>query len=294
MTLEFFPKTLQKLILLVVIASFFVTPGFAQKADTKPAPTKEVSKAPKMPPMDQLKQANKKNFERLTSPESPPNGKVDNAENSIKTILNDRKYNDSGIAKERNWFADSLKRVTTAIENALRGIFDRPSPNVNLPESTPNIISVIAWIFFGGALIAFFTWGILWLSKRISPASKLNLGGMLGEDEPDRTADEWIVESDRLASEGKYREAVRCLYLACLVRFDEAHVARFLRQETNWEHLRRIQTSAKLPTGIDFKPPTQKFDEIWYGFNTNGQPDVDDFKAIYLEICQKLKIQAAA
>jgi hypothetical protein len=119
------------------------------------------------------------------------------------------------------------------------------------------------------------------------------VGGILEDDEPERTADQWLLQAEKLEAEGKYREAVRCLYLACLVRYDDGRVARFRRHETNWEHLYRIEGSSLNP-GLDFRTPTQRFDKVWYGYQVNGPSDVQEFREVYQRLCDQLQLKTAA
>ena len=116
---------------------------------------------------------------------------------------------------------------------------------------------------------------------------------MLAEDEPERTRDEYLDEADRLVGLGQYREAVRCLYLASLLAFDEAGIARFVRGQTNWEHLRRIEESDKMPTDLDFRPATQKFDVVWYGMKVNGMDDVGAMRFWYEQTIDRVRKKAA-
>ena len=112
---------------------------------------------------------------------------------------------------------------------------------------------------------------------------------MLEDDEPERSLDEWLAEADTLQAQGRYREAVRALYLASLLRFDEARVARFQRGQTNWEHLTRIEASPTMPKDLDFRATTRLFDRIWYGRIVRGKEDVDQFRAWYLNITNTLR-----
>jgi hypothetical protein len=86
---------------------------------------------------------------------------------------------------------------------------------------------------------------------------------------------------------------VRCLYLACLLRLDDAGVARFDRSETNWEHLYRIERSPSKPTGLGFRAPTIAFDRVWYGHNVRGLSDVHEFRMWYVGVQEALKERAA-
>jgi hypothetical protein len=191
-------------------------------------------------------------------------------------------YRDAGVDEESNWLGRSLSRLRN-----LR-------PNLRLPAGP----TTSGFLAFGNVLI-YLMWGLLGLGiayllylalRHVRWRNTLarRARAVLEDDEPDRTLDEWLDQADALASEGKHREAVRALYLACLLRFDEHRVARFVRGETNWEHLARIRASDHLPSDVDFRPPTQAFDRIWYGKLTRGQADVDQFRVWYQEITSKL------
>ena len=111
---------------------------------------------------------------------------------------------------------------------------------------------------------------------------------IVDDDEPLRSADAWIEEADRLVAEGRYREAVRGLYVAGLMRFDEAGVARFDRNQTNWEHLRRIEASPKRPEDSDVRGATGRFDRCWYGHLPTTDGDAATMRAWYNGLVAKL------
>jgi hypothetical protein len=140
---------------------------------------------------------------------------------------------------------------------------------------------VIAFLVFA---LKRFVW-----SKRLERKAK----ALLDEDEPERTLDEWLELADRLERQGKYREAVRCLYLACLLKIDEARIARFERSQTNWEHLARIEASPARPSDLEFREPTRAFDNIWYGMRVNGSEDVMRFRAWYRQVTESVRAKAA-
>jgi hypothetical protein len=144
---------------------------------------------------------------------------------------------------------------------------------------------VAAVIFFLVLAFRHFSW---------KKTLKRKSSALLEEDEPERSADEWLRLAEGLSLQGRYREAVRCLYLACLLRIDEAKVARFIRSETNWEHLARIQASAKRPPSLDILAPTRAFDQIWYGHRVRGEADVDQFKIWYEEVVASLRAAEVA
>jgi hypothetical protein len=199
-----------------------------------------------------------------------------------KTIKQSPFYSDQGVDRKKNWLADSLDR--------LKNIRLNLQPKTTASTGTGilgGVFVTLIWCLLAAgviALIYFAVRHIQWQGKLTRKAKTL-----LEEDEPDRTLDEWLQLADEHAAAGRFRQAVRALYLACLLKFDEADVARFDRGETNWEHLARIEESEKLPADIDFRTPTKRFDTIWYGHQTNGMPDVELFRAWYQGITESLK-----
>lgn len=201
----------------------------------------------------------------------------------IKEIKSSPLYRDPGVQDQSNWLDGAIKRLLELI----------PKPQPRNPVGSmslgavPNFIIPIIWFLLAAAVVLFGYFAIRHFQWR--SALKRKSKAMLEEDEPERTLDEWLAQADQLAQQGRYREAVRAMYLSCLLKFDEANVARFIRAETNWEHLNRIQMSSRRPPNIDFLPPTRAFDNIWYGHHVRGQQDVDEFKAWYQEITAILR-----
>lgn len=194
-------------------------------------------------------------------------------------------YRDPGLQGSSNWLQQALAHLADLIkirpQRTNASSFDLPSAGILGPIMIYAVIAVLV------GLIGLFLYHVArhfgWQKRLRRRASAL-----LEDDEPERTADEWLRLSDGLTQQGRFREAVRCLYLACLLRFDEANVARFHRSQTNWEHLSRIQVSPNLPPGLDFLPQTQSFDRIWYGYKLRGVEDVDQFRSWYGEIVNAL------
>jgi hypothetical protein len=199
-------------------------------------------------------------------------------------------YKDDQL-QSSNWFGKAAENLIRMIKGWFN--FKMPKsegPNLKFGELGAWFVYVMWGVLF--ALVAVFAYlAIRHARWRFNLKRKAK--AILEEDEPERTLDEWLERANLLEAEGRYREAIRCLYLACLLKFDEARVARFERGQTNWEHLHRIQASPKLPPDLDFQPTTESFDRIWYGMKTSGKPDVDRFRDWYLEISRKVMLKAA-
>lgn len=223
-------------------------------------------------------------------------GKVEKPSAEAKKILSSPEFRDTGATTTRNWFARSLNRLGEALvgflENLLR--MNAPKNGVNMPNLgigpglIQGVIILLAVLLLGGLVYFLARWK--WAPKAVKKGG----GGLLDEDEPDRSADEWLEMADTLESEEKHREAVRCLYLACLVRLDEHKVAAFMRGETNWEHLRRIHASRSRPSGWEFRTATQRFDLVWYGRVVKGSEDSIWFRTFYQDLISRLQSKAEA
>jgi hypothetical protein len=205
------------------------------------------------------------------------------AKKEVEEIKANPLYRDQGLKDQSNWFDGAIKR--------LMNLFKRPETKRNIgPSMTPfafGWLVPVMWILLAAAVLVFgyfvfrhFSW---------KGALKRKAKAMLEDDEPERTLDEWLALADEHYAAGRYREAVRAMYLSCLLKFDEAGIARFIRGETNWEHLARIMASPKKPASIDFRPPTQMFDRIWYGYHVRGPEDVQQYRAWYEQISEALK-----
>lgn len=209
-------------------------------------------------------------------------------------ILADPTYKDAGLKEDSNWFSTAFQSLVERFFEWLASLFDRPDVQfqpTGLPAGLSQaVMTTVIWIL----AIALLSFLVYFLVKVRRGKQATRGGGLLDDDEPDRTADEWLERADGFAAEGKYREAVRCLYLAALMRFDDARVATFRRHETNWEHLRRIEGSSRLPQGVEFRSPTKHFDEIWYGEKTRGMADVEMFREIYKSLLLRLGLTKGA
>ncbi len=193
---------------------------------------------------------------------------------------------DPGISHDSNW----LGRVIQRLKNWRIPRNDRTGDLDSLVALGPALILLVK-VVLGLLLAGFLIFAVCQFRWR--RGLRRRAAALLEESEPERTPDGWLERGEGLAAEERYREAVRCLYLACLLRFDEHGVARFERHETNWEHLVRISTSPKLPAALDFRPPTAAFDRIWYGQRVRGRGDFDAFRAWYSQIVSALEARAA-
>jgi len=136
-----------------------------------------------------------------------------------------------------------------------------PRPSAAPQVGIGNWVTALMWI----ALAVLAALAVFLLARNVRFSGPRRKKEALAPDEPLRSSDAWLEEANALIAAGRYREAVRGLYVAGLMRLDEAGVARFDRHETNWEHLRRIEASPRRPAGVEARGATGVFDRCWYG-----------------------------
>lgn len=181
-------------------------------------------------------------------------------------------------SKESNWLARAFEKIKKAPASKPEPKNPGLEPGVNV-NWLSGVITILLYAAVGAALaLAIWATRGIWQRDR---KGKGKAGALLDEDEPNRRADEWLEQAEALAAQGKYREACRSLYLAMLVRLDEARIMRFDRSETNWEHLNRLQGIPTRPAGVEIGAATKKIDLVWYGHRCEGLSDVDWFKSEY-------------
>jgi hypothetical protein len=213
------------------------------------------------------------------------------AAGQISTIVSGRLYKGSGTRTDSNWVGNSMSKLGKLLPK-----FRLPEQSDSKQGSSPaesggmapvnlSWLGPVLWVIMGLVLLGLIYYVISVF--RFKAGLKRKTKTVLEEDEPERSLDEWLELANRLEAEGKFRETIRCLYLACLMRFDEAGVARFVRSETNWEHLRRIQASPKNPD-LDFLALTRRFDHAWYGYRAKTAADVEPFRTGYQSVAEAL------
>lgn len=206
-------------------------------------------------------------------------------------------YQDAERRQQANW----LEKGTESFRKWIQGITDRkdemPQPNLQGPSlppmSLPEWFIVVLWVLLGLTLLT----GIVMIARAVKFggfAGRSRVRGSLASEEEDSlTLDEWLQRADRFASEGDHRQAVRCLYVAMLVRLDETGAIRFIRTDTNWEHYYAYRRYLSGRGEDLLREPTTRFDVAWYGHSEVGTSDSAWFRERYLHLADTLKRGAA-
>lgn len=205
----------------------------------------------------------------------------------VSAIKSSTFYRDSGVRESSSWLTEALKKL-----DELRLKNQKPREPIGaLPSWLGQAFVYLMWTVIGVVVSLLLFFGFQHLAWKRSLARKA--GAIIEADEPERSLDEWLELADQHAAAGRFREAVRAMYLACLLKFDESRIARFDRGQTNWEHLHRIEASPRLPEGIEFRTTTKAFDRIWYGRAATHQEDVDRFRHWYIALKSATEVRAA-
>ncbi|HLO99745.1 MAG TPA: hypothetical protein VK171_14220 [Fimbriimonas sp.] len=199
----------------------------------------------------------------------------------IAEIKSNEVYESERKLSGSSWFEKLMKKLRAPEVNTPK--VDGPSVEVGWLEG---VIKFFYWTMvvaaIGAAVYVVYKLPIKW--NKIARSKKVTRGGMLEDGEELKSEDEYALAAEALVQEGRYREACRAYYLASLLRIDALRIARFEPAQTNWEHLRRIESSRKRPEGFEFREITKKFDYAWYGYEAKTELDVVPFRRAYSEI----------
>ena len=141
--------------------------------------------------------------------------------------------------------------------------------------------TLVGWAVIGGGGLLLILLLSYWLRRLLAGM----LGGR-GRGDPlavegglPATAAQARQQASQLAESGNFREAVRRLYLAALLRLRERDLIRFDSSLTNREVLARVGANA--PARSHLEPVIETFDRVWYG---EQEPDEATFRAYSREI----------
>jgi hypothetical protein len=158
-----------------------------------------------------------------------------------------------------------------------RPLAPRPIPSFSLPGPLGFMVAAIA---IAAALIGLAFFSRPWQRARprleVAAATSTSLA-----DPRERASTEWVDDADRLAAEGRYREALRALYLATLVALDRRRIIRFDATLTNGQYVRQMPEGQ---TRRAFRELTRIFDRIWYGQEEAGEHVYRCFRALVDQI----------
>ncbi len=148
---------------------------------------------------------------------------------------------------------------------------------VSVPASSNGGLSIMGWLLLGGLGLAVIVLAlILYLTSPRSPRAP-KPESVTGTDMPSAESDARQVleqspaalwrQADTLAGEGRFRDAVRVVYLAVLALLHRQRLIRFEPTRTNGEYVRQVRLSEQAPPELHplFEQLTHQFETAWYG-----------------------------
>jgi hypothetical protein len=151
------------------------------------------------------------------------------------------------------------------------------STPVSVPASSSGGLSFLGWLLLGGLGLAVVVLAvILYLTSPRSPRAP-KPESVAGTDMPSSQNDARQVleqspaalwrQADTLADEGRFRDAVRGLYLGVLALLHRQRLIRFEPTRTNGEYVRQVRLSEQAPSELHplFEQLTLQFETAWYG-----------------------------
>ncbi|NOX61057.1 MAG: DUF4129 domain-containing protein [Chloroflexi bacterium] len=169
------------------------------------------------------------------------------------------------------WVMQEMSDENDGWMKGLPKLTSQPSPLS--PDEFSILVNILQWavILLGGALLVFI-FGNWFAGLLNSFVEDVELHRNRKEDAP-LTKERARAEATRLASVGKYRDAVRYLYLAALLKLEESGVTPRDRSQTNRELLALIPENE--PIHQHFQSVVEIFERAWYGM---WEPDMAAFR----------------
>jgi hypothetical protein len=154
---------------------------------------------------------------------------------------------------------------------------------------------MVAWLVLGGMVLAVlvaavvFAWTSRSRSAKNAPKTKTSTAALKEElfQPREQSAEELWQLAAGLAREGRYRAAVRDLYLGVLALLHRQHLLEYQPTRTNGEYLRQVRLAPTSPPNLHqpFRTMTRLFEDHWYGERGCAQEDYDACRRLAEEIC---------
>ncbi len=148
---------------------------------------------------------------------------------------------------------------------------------------SPAVQWVFIALFVAGGLYVAYRLVRSYLANRVVKQARARTAFDLDETEVaiSREPNDWLAEAARQESEGDYRRAYRALFLAILLKLDQAGIVAFERGRTNGEYLRSLRRANRKELSDLFAPLTLDFDLRWYGEKPTTAEDAAAMRGEY-------------
>lgn len=197
------------------------------------------------------------------------------AKNRVRALLD---YYDRQTPDSRNLRAslNALEKLRQDRRFQYPAATPTPPPDDRLPDiPNPSTIGDLAMLVFIGLGIALVIGLLLYLAQGLNVQQAVLPAAAQDSEDPATFAGAVELAGQSEAA-GDYRNAIRYLYMASLLRLDERRLIHYDRTLTNREHLWQVEQKPQIAARL--RPVVETFDRVWYGF-----APVDD--ALYNQFC---------
>lgn len=112
------------------------------------------------------------------------------------------------------------------------------------------------------------------------------------ENEISREPNDWLAEALRQQTTGDFRRAYRAMFLAILLKLDQAGIVTFERGRTNGEYLRTLRRADQSALYALLAPLVLEFDLRWYGDKPTTAEDAESMRGEYTRLGDLLAKEA--
>jgi hypothetical protein len=222
---------------------------------------------------------------------SEKTGEIENAEASERTkdadkqalaeILRRQEYQKAEVNKDESLFQKWWRAFWEWLEKHL------PSPSIPQDSQTDfaSFRLVLQVLIFAAVIgvIAFLLYRFWpYLAERFAgnteekKRERIILGERIAADE---SAVDIFADAERLAREGRLRDAIRKGYIAVLLELSDRKMIGLARHKTNRDYLRDLRKRSALFENMSGL--TGAYEQNWYGLRTTDADDWEDFRAKY-------------
>lgn len=212
---------------------------------------------------------------------------VSHANTRAREILADRAFSRmrptpentaSPIFKIKKWLQGLMRKLG----EWLAGRFGKPT-GANL-SGIGDVLYVVA-VAAGVALVTLLALAVLRRIGRPKQRDRVAAEQERTEEEFIAAAEEeWVRRARGYASAGDWRWAIRCFYMASLVKLDDAGVIRYEKGVTNWGYVARVRSSGRHGLLPPLTSLTGRFDDVWYGDHEVSEAGFREAEAGYAAI----------
>lgn len=181
------------------------------------------------------------------------------ARSTLNSILKRREYRQSIV---QNW----LMLISEAISNALEKIFGAIAV-----RPVGYVLGVLVLLVFVGCIVKLV---LRFVNNTSGRPVKRSDASNVERKKRQESIESLIHTAELEATQGRYREALRNVYIATLLLLDRAGLITFAEGTTNWEYIRALRGRASSAQIELFRDLTSLFDVSIYG---GGAVSFDDY-----------------